>query len=98
MTVGLDQGNGSGFSPVPGSTDALITDISILPIDDNNFVLFRVNGAGGYDASIQSLTAVPEPSTILLTGTGLVAITLGYRRHRRRKMKRRASQPKVQTA
>ncbi|MFO0811931.1 MAG: PEP-CTERM sorting domain-containing protein [Gemmatales bacterium] len=97
-TVGLDQGNSSGFNPVPGSADGFITDLSLLPIDNEQFILFRENQAGGYDVSIQSLAAVPEPSTVIMTGAGLGAIVLGVRRHRRRKLKRRTSQQPVQAA
>lgn len=97
--VGLN--NQSSAAVLPGTTDGLITNATapgLLPLDDDRFVLFREAARGGYDASIESLSAVPEPSTIILTATGLGAIVLGYRRHRRRKAKRRASQPKVQTA
>ncbi len=88
-TVGLDQGNSSGFRALPGTTNGVITDLSLLPIDDDRFVLFRDDGAGGYNASLQSLSSVPEPATVITLVTGGLGATLvGLRRYRRRKTRK----------
>jgi hypothetical protein len=74
-TVGLDKGDNSTFSSLPGDADGLITDSqkNLLPVNNGQFLLFRPNGLGGYTTSLQP-AAVPEPGGVALwtsmLGTG----------------------------
>jgi len=93
-TVGVDRGNGTTFAPLPGTTDGTIADTTLLPADDNRFVLFRFNPAtGNFSGSIQTTSSVPEPATCALTACGLALAFAGYRRRTRR----RRAQKKVAT-
>jgi hypothetical protein len=69
--VALDDGTGtSGRTAIlPGSANGQIFsgDGDLLPWQDDQFLLFRWDAsAANYDVSIQSLTAVPEPSSLVL--------------------------------
>jgi len=93
--VGLNKDDGVGFSPLPGTTDGVVQDTTsnLLPASDPRFVLFRFNPAtGGYTASIQTTSSVPEPATYALTACGLAVVLAGYRRRaaRRRSKAKRA--------
>jgi len=88
--VGLNNGDGVNAAVLPGSAGGLVTDAnasSLLPINDNRFVLFRFNAASGtYTASIQSFgSSVPEPATYALTAGGLGLVLACYRRSRSRR-------------
>jgi hypothetical protein len=74
-TVGLDAGNSSKFTPVPGDADGLITNgqSTLLPTGTGQFILFRPASSSSYSASVQS---VPEPSSILLSASGIFYILL----------------------
>ncbi len=88
-TVGLDLGNGTNFAVAPGTTNGAITNtnFNLLPLDNDSFILFRDNGAGGYNVSIESFSAVPEPLTIAMSGLGLGAVAMGVRRVRHKRSK-----------
>ena len=64
-TVGLDKGAGGIFDPLPGDADGLISDAqnNLLPLGAGDFILFRPDGSGSYNSSLESLSAIPEPST-----------------------------------
>jgi len=69
--VALDDGTGtSGRTAIlPGSDNGQIVaaDGALLPWQEDQFLLFRWNSAlDNYDVSIQSLTAIPEPSSLVL--------------------------------
>jgi hypothetical protein len=69
--VSLDDGQGAlGKTAIlPGSANGHIEfeDGDLLPWRDDEFLLFRWNaGTANYDVSIESFTAVPEPSSLLL--------------------------------
>ncbi|HBJ33438.1 MAG TPA: hypothetical protein DDZ51_01500 [Planctomycetaceae bacterium] len=69
--VALDNGNpgNSKTAVLPGSANGQIFsgDGNLLPWQDDKFLLFRWEEAkGNYDVSINSLTAVPEPSSLVL--------------------------------
>jgi hypothetical protein len=83
-TVGLDLGNNSNFTPLPGTTDGVISNTSLLPKDSNNFLLFRYNeSTNNYSVSIQS---VPEPATwaVLLGSAALAAYVYTRRQQKAR--------------
>lgn len=69
--VALDDGSGaSGKTAVlPGSDNGYIEagDAGLLPWQDDEFLLFRWNaGLANYEVSIESFTAVPEPTSLVL--------------------------------
>lgn len=79
----IGVGNGAGQTAYfPGSgTGGAVSNISSLPTGET-FVLYRWNSnTGNYDASLQTFTAIPEPSALSLAAlTGCVAL---LRRRRR---------------
>ncbi len=93
--VALDDGTGPGgrTAVLPGSANGQIFsgDGDLLPWRDDQFLLFRWNPAlDNYDVSIQSLTAIPEPSSLVLVvgivvagGAGKVGRRLIARRAKR---------------
>jgi hypothetical protein len=92
-TVGLNQGDGIHWSPVPGSNNGIVTDATsaaLLPTGPGDFILFRPNNSGGYNSYVLN-TAVntqvtPEPGTMALFG--LAALALGGTIRRRRKARK----------
>lgn len=82
-TVGLDSGDGARVRLFPGSpANGVIPDSQkgLLPLD--GYILFRDDGAGGYNASV--VRVVPEPglgSLMMVAGAGLAG--LGWARRRR---------------
>ena len=85
-TVGLDAGDGTNFLALPGTTDGLIIDSSLLPINSNSFVLSRPDGQGSYATSIQQLNSspVPESSTMVSFAIGIFVLMLIWRKTRSR--------------
>lgn len=93
--VSLDEGGGNTGrrSVLPGSITGDVTHLNtnLLPWEEDRFLLFRWNSATlNYDATIESLTAIPEPSSLVLV---LGAVTLGGLRLRMRQRRARATQP-----
>ncbi len=78
-TAGTDQfgpiesfvgiSNGTQFTPLPGDSDGLITasQSQLLAWEADTYLRFRFNG-DSYDALKLSLTAVPEPSWLIIAG------------------------------
>lgn len=69
--VALDDGNGIGgrTAVLPRSANGQIFsgDGELLPWQDDRFLLFRWNESiGNYNVSTESLTAIPEPSSLIL--------------------------------
>lgn len=91
--VSLDKGDGNGTDP-SGTTafpafstfgEVLAADGENFPGRNDDFLLFRWNSAiGNYDVSIQSFTAVPEPSSILMLATIAVGGLASASRRRKR--------------
>ena len=65
-TVGVNLGSANAATPLPGTTNGVITSATknLLPLTNHQFVLFRVNIVGGYDASVQTSAA----SGVTVTG------------------------------
>lgn len=80
--TGVQSGDGREvFLPGTQGGDGLLfaSDGNKLAWQDNSFILLRAKGSGAsssYDISIQSFTAVPEPSSLAFAGivTGLTAL------------------------
>ena len=77
-TVGLDGGNSSMAAALPGDSDGLITNsqVSLLPKDPGQFILFRPDTSTSYAATIQT---IPEPSASALWLSGLTGLLLRRR-------------------
>lgn len=99
--VSLDDGNGDGIggrtAVLPGSENGgiLFGDGDLLPWQTDQFLLFRWNESiGNYDVSTKSLTAIPEPSSLILV-LGFAAVggvgKLGKRMFGKKAMKSQAS-------
>lgn len=92
--TGLQSGDGRDvFLSGTQGNDGLLyaADGNKLAWQDNSFILLRANGSGAsasYDMSIQFFTAVPEPSSVALTGL-VISVLAGLRL--RNKMLRRRS-------
>jgi hypothetical protein len=86
-TVGLNEGDGVGFTPTPGTTDGAVSgsNVNVLPTGTNQFVLYRPDGAGGYTASVQEfgVSPVPAPPGFILAGLGCLGMVGGLRLRRR---------------
>jgi hypothetical protein len=91
--VSLDKGDGNGTDS-PGTTafpafsdfgEVLAEDGENFPGRNDDFLLFRWNPTNGnYDVSIQSFTAVPEPSSLLMIATiALLGAATANRRGKR---------------
>ncbi len=95
-TIGVNSGDGSqgggggipnalgdgGFAVLPGTTDGQISDPSLVPFG-SQFVYLQANGEG-YIASIQSISAVPEPQTWIAGLGALATVGFGFQQRRRR--------------
>jgi hypothetical protein len=77
--IGIEDGSDYAtlgeFEPTAGA--ASFVNYGEFPVGENEFILFRPNGSGGYDVSIQP---IPEPATSAL---GLLAALTLLRRKRR---------------
>ncbi len=84
--------NGTAFTPLPGDADGFVQSgqTDLLAWEHNTYLRFRptVDGANGfgYDAAKLQLTAVPEPSIVVVAS--LATAIVGFRSVRRRRSQR----------